>query len=113
MAQTHQDVLSYRGQELRGQDGEKIGTIEEIYLDTGTREPEWAVVTTGLFGTKQTFVPLADATTPGDGGRDRDGKTEKKDAPGTDPDGAFRHEEERELHRHYGRDYNGTSGAGF
>ena len=32
--QTH-DILSYRGQELRSADGEKIGTIEEIYLGAG------------------------------------------------------------------------------
>ena len=44
------------------QAGDKIGKIEEIYLDADTGEPEWALVHTGLFGTKQTFVPLRDAT---------------------------------------------------
>ena len=52
-------ILSFRGQDLRDNDGGKIGTIEEIYLDTQTGEPEWALVHTGLFGTKQTFVPIA------------------------------------------------------
>ena len=45
-----------------GADGDKIGTIEEIYLDAETNEPEWALVNTGLFGTKSTFVPLREAS---------------------------------------------------
>ena len=107
MAQTHQDVLSYRGQELRGTDGEKIGTIEEIYLDTGTRQPEWAVITTGLFGTKQSFVPIGDATTSDDGITVPFDKATVKDAPNIDPDGQLSEPEERQLYEHYGRSYNG------
>ena len=107
MAQTHQDILSYRGQELRGTDGEKIGTIEEIYLDTGTRQPEWAVITTGLFGTKQSFVPIGDATTSDDGITVPFDKATVKDAPNIDPDGQLSEPEERQLYEHYGRSYNG------
>src|SRR3954466_6358584 len=113
MSHERDDVLGWRGQTMYDNDGDKLGKIDEIYLEQQTREPEWAVVTTGLFGTKQTFVPLADATTTGDGVRVPYAKTQIKDAPGIDPDGALSHEEERELYRHYGRDYNGTSGAGF
>src|SRR5215208_1330089 len=59
---THpQDILSHRGHDLNGSGGEKIGTIEEIYLDTETNQPEWALVHTGLFGTKRSFVPLKEA----------------------------------------------------
>ena len=66
MTQQTQDVLGLRGQHLMGRDGEKIGTIEEIYLDTGTDRPEWALVTTGMFGTKQSFVPIGGASRDGD-----------------------------------------------
>ena len=38
-------------------DGDKIGNIDAIYLDDETGEPEWALVNTGLFGTKSSFVP--------------------------------------------------------
>jgi len=113
MATTHQDVLSWRGQDLVDNDGGKIGKIDEIYLDQETNEPEWAVVTTGLFGTKQSFVPIGDATATGDGVRVPYEKSQVKDAPRIDPDGALSHEEERELYRHYGRDYEGTSGSGM
>jgi uncharacterized protein (TIGR02271 family) len=114
MAQTHQDVLSYRGQELRGPDDDKIGTIEEIYLDTETRQPEWAVVTTGLFGTKQTFVPIRDADTSGDGITVPFDKATVKDAPNIDPDGQLSEREEAELYRHYGLEYSQAgSGSGL
>ena len=55
MPTTREDVLSWRGQDMVDADGDKIGTIEEIYLDAETDEPEWAVVTTGLFGNKQSL----------------------------------------------------------
>jgi uncharacterized protein (TIGR02271 family) len=107
MTQTHQDVLSLRGQELRGNDGEKIGTIEEIYLDTETQQPEWAVVTTGLFGTKQSFVPIGDASPSADGVTVPYDKATVKDAPSIDPDGQLSDREEQELYEHYGRSYGG------
>ena len=111
MTQTHQDVLSYRGQELRGSDGEKLGTIEEIYLDADTRQPEWAVVTTGLFGTKQSFVPIGEAGTSGDGMTVPYDKATVSDAPSIDPDGQLSEAEERQLYEHYGRSYDAVPGT--
>jgi uncharacterized protein (TIGR02271 family) len=102
--QTH-DILSYRGQELRSADGEKIGTIEEIYLDTETNAPEWALVNTGLFGTKSSFVPIRDARTGDDGVSVPFDKGTVKDAPSVDPDGQLSQREEAELYRHYGLEY--------
>ena len=103
---TREDVLSWRGQDLLDSD-DKIGSIEEIYLDAESDEPEWAVVSTGLFGNKQTFVPIGDATATGDGVRVPFDKATVKDAPRIDPDGRLSQDEERELYRHYGRDYSG------
>jgi uncharacterized protein (TIGR02271 family) len=108
MATTDQ-VLSWRGQDLRGTDGEKIGTIEDIYLDAETRAPEWALVTTGLFGTKQSFVPLRDASPSGDGVTVPFGKETVKDSPRMDPDGQLSQSEEADLYRHYGLDYDGDA----
>jgi uncharacterized protein (TIGR02271 family) len=114
MASTNQDVLALRGQELRGSDGDKLGTIEEIYLDTDTNEPEWALVTTGLFGTKQSFVPLDGMTQDGGTATVPFDKATVKDAPNVDPDGRLSEREEAELYRHYGRDYgqNGPTSDG-
>jgi len=115
---TREDVLSWRGRDLVDNDGDKIGSIDDIYLDRETDEPEWAVVTTGLFGTKRTFVPLTEAQPAEDGVRVPYEKATVKDAPRIDPDGELSHEEERVLYEHYGRSYSdfggGTgTGAGF
>jgi uncharacterized protein (TIGR02271 family) len=107
MAQTS-EVLSWRGQDAVDSDGDKIGKIEEIYLDAESNEPEWALVNTGLFGTKRSFVPLRNASPSGDGitvGFDKD---TVKNAPKVDPDGRLSREEEAELYRHYSLDYSDT-----
>ena len=83
-----QHVTEWRGQELLDNDGDKIGTIEEIYLDTDTDRPEWALVKTGLFGGKGTFVPLQQADPTPAGVQVPFEKSHVKDAPNVDPDGA-------------------------
>ena len=113
MTQT-QDIASYRGQNLHGSGGEKIGTVEEIYLDTETNQPEWALVNTGLFGTKRSFVPLHDASPGDDGVSVPFDKATVKDAPQVDPDGQLSQREEAELYRHYGLEYSeARSGSGL
>jgi hypothetical protein len=54
-------IRTWEGCTLLDRDGGRIGTIDAIYLDDRTGQPEWAVVNTGLFGTKSSFVPLAQA----------------------------------------------------
>jgi len=103
MSTLHKEqLLAKRGDALYDSAGEKIGTIEEIYLDNATDEPEWALVNTGLFGTKSTFVPLRDATEDGDALRVPYEKAQVKDAPRIDPDGELAQSQERELYAHYG-----------
>jgi uncharacterized protein (TIGR02271 family) len=110
---TTQNVTEWRGQELLDNDGEKIGTIEEIYLDTETDQPEWALVKTGLFGGKGTFVPLQQANPTGDGVQVPFEKAHVKDAPNIDPDGELSRSEERTLYEHYGLGYDDSqSGSG-
>jgi uncharacterized protein (TIGR02271 family) len=98
-------ILQFRGQTLSDADGDKIGSIEEIYLDAETDAPEWALVNTGLFGTKSTFVPLRDASEADGTLRVPYEKATVKDAPRIDPDGQLSQREEGELYRHYGLEY--------
>jgi uncharacterized protein (TIGR02271 family) len=115
---TTQNVTQWRGQSLLDSDGEKIGTIEEIYLDTDTEQPEWALVKTGMFGGKGTFVPLQQANPSGDGVQVPFEKAHVKDAPSIEPDGELSRSEERTLYEHYGLGYDdsqsgsGTNGGG-
>jgi uncharacterized protein (TIGR02271 family) len=83
-------------------DGDKIGKVSEVYLDDETGRPEWATVNTGLFGTKETFVPLAQADLSGDTLRFPYDKAKVKDAPKIDTDGHLSPQEEQELYRYYG-----------
>jgi sporulation protein YlmC with PRC-barrel domain len=106
MATTDQ-ILSWRGRELYDRDGEKIGKIDEVYLDTTSNQREWALVNTGLFGTRSTFVPLRDAEATGDEVRVAHTKSHIKDAPGVDADGQLSESEEAELYRHYDLDHPG------
>ena len=61
---TEQQLSTVIGSTAHGADG-KIGTVGEVYLDDETGRPEWATVRTGLFGTKESFVPLAEADLSG------------------------------------------------
>jgi uncharacterized protein (TIGR02271 family) len=109
----HKDrILQHRGQDVCDRDGDKIGSIEEIYLDAETNEPEWALVNTGLFGTKRSFVPLHDASEAEGTLRVPYDKGTVKDAPKVDPDGRLSPAEEAELYRHYGREYSESGGRG-
>jgi uncharacterized protein (TIGR02271 family) len=91
------------GQDVYDESGEKIGSAAEIYLDDETGQPEWVTVRTGLFGTKESFVPIRDADLTDDGLRVPVSKTRVKDAPKVDADGHLSPQEEEELYRYYGR----------
>jgi uncharacterized protein (TIGR02271 family) len=102
-------VRSWQGATMVDRDGDRVGTIDAIYVDDQSGQPEWALVNTGLFGTRSTFVPLAQATSSGDQVQVPYEKRLIKDAPRMDPDGHLSEAEEQELWRHYGLDY----GAGY
>ena len=98
-------VRSWEGRTMVGPDGAKIGTIESIYLDDQTGQPEWALVNTGLFGTKSSFVPLAQAASSGDQVQVPYDKQLVKDAPRVDTDQHLSEAEEQQLWTHYGLEY--------
>jgi uncharacterized protein (TIGR02271 family) len=102
-------VRSWQGATMVDRDGDKVGTIESIYVDDQTGQPEWALVNTGFFGTRSTFVPIAQASGTGDQIQVPYEKQRVKDAPNMDPDGHLSEAEEQELWRHYGLEY----GAGY
>jgi uncharacterized protein (TIGR02271 family) len=109
---TDMSLEQLEGRPVTGADGQKIGTVADVYFDKDTRQPEWALVTTGMFGTKQSFVPLRDASASDDGVTVPFDKATVKDSPKVDPDGQLSESEEAELYRHYGREYSaGDSSA--
>jgi len=98
-------VTQYVGQDLYDRDGDKVGSITEIYEDTQTGKPEWAAVNTGFFGGKSTIVPLVSATTEGGNLTVPFEKSHIKGAPAVDDDGQISQAEEQALYSHYGVEY--------
>jgi stress response protein YsnF len=45
-------------------DGAKAGSIVDLYIGERTEQPTWALVRTGLLGSRETLVPLDQATVP-------------------------------------------------
>lgn len=96
-------IETIMGQDAYGSDGDKIGTVTQVYADDQTGKPEWVTVRTGLFGMKETFVPLADADLSGDRLTVPYEKAFVKDAPNMDEDGHLTPEQERQLYSYFGR----------
>ncbi|SDO99884.1 conserved domain-containing protein [Klenkia soli] len=99
---TEQDITSVIGSTAVDSDGDKIGNVSEVYLDDQSGRPEWATVKTGMFGTRETFIPLAQAELSGESLRFPYDKAMVKDAPKIEAEGHLSPAEERELYRYYG-----------
>jgi uncharacterized protein (TIGR02271 family) len=100
-----QELTAWRGLDVVDRSGDKIGKVEEIYLDDATGQPEWLAIRTGMFGSKQSFVPIQGADSTGDQVRVQWEKAQVKDAPTVDPDGELSQDEEERLYQHYGMSY--------
>jgi uncharacterized protein (TIGR02271 family) len=98
-------VRAWEGRTMIDRDGSPVGSIDAIYLDDQTGQPEWALVNTGLFGTRSSFVPLAQATQSDENVQVRYAKRLIKEAPRVDVDQHLSEAEERQLWRHYGFEY--------
>ena len=95
MNPTDSAVAEWRGSNAVDSDGEKIGTIEEIYLDNETGQPEWA-------GRQDRAVRPKASLRPGRRGPGRPAtsvqvpydKQQVKDAPSAEADGELSQDEE-------------------
>jgi uncharacterized protein (TIGR02271 family) len=108
MSPTESAVAEWRGRNAVDSDGDKIGRIDEIYMDSEPGKPEWLAVKTGLLGSKVSFIPIAEASDAGGDVRVPYDKQQVKDAPNAEADGELSQEEEASLYRHYGLDYSET-----
>jgi PRC-barrel domain len=101
-------VGTWQGRTLLDRDSGRIGTIDAIYLDDRTGQPEWALVNTGLFGTRSSFIPLAQAFQSDNDVLVPYDKQLVMDAPRVDADQRLSEADERQLWQHYGLDYDTT-----
>jgi len=53
------DVTEWRGKMLFDRNGERIGKLQDVYVDVETDEPQFGTVKEGFIERHLTFVPLA------------------------------------------------------
>ena len=108
------DAQQMLGTSLLDPDGAKLGKVADVYIDSDTQTPEWALVHTGMFGGRESFVPLAQASKAGSGVQVPYSKEQVKGAPTAEPDGELSQAEEAQLYAHYGLNYSeAPSGSGL
>ncbi len=84
-----------------GPDGDKIGSVEQVYLNDQTGQPDWVTVTTGVFGTKENFVPLQGSRLDSDNLVLPFGKDVVKDSPDIDDASHLDTDEQGSLYSYY------------
>ncbi|MFD0527531.1 PRC-barrel domain-containing protein [Kitasatospora arboriphila] len=110
--QTDIDPRDLIGHKAVDRNGEKIGTVDEVYLDDATGEPEWAAVRTGIFG-RDAFIPLTTSEFSGEELKVPYDKSLVKDSPDFGVGQHLSPAQELQLYRYYGLDTsNGLAGRG-
>ncbi|MEU9739732.1 PRC and DUF2382 domain-containing protein [Micromonospora chersina] len=112
-----EQVTGVIGREVYDSDGDKIGTVGQVWADPAGR-PAWASVRTGLFGMNESLIPLQVAQVQGDRVTVPFDKGVVKDAPNVDADAdePLSGAEVADLYRHYGLtwdDSESQGGAGY
>jgi hypothetical protein len=95
----------WQGRTLVDHNGEPLGSIEIVYLDKATDQPEWALLEADAIGPTRTFIPLVSASEEGDTVRVPFAKTLVEGAPAVAADRELSEDQEGELYRHYGVPY--------
>ncbi len=99
----------WEGQTILDRAGDKIGTIEDIYLVEETGRPEWALIKLGRLRRHTTLVPLTNANRGAEGVKVDYEKKLISDAPRVDADGEPSEQQVNAVYRHYGLDAHGQS----
>jgi hypothetical protein len=95
----------WQGRTLVDRNGEPVGSIQRIYRDKATDQPEWALLAAGAAAAEPTFVPLINATEEGDTIRTPFEKALVEGAPSVPAGREISEDQEEELYRHYGVPY--------
>ena len=107
------DARQTIGSTAYSNDGDKIGTVGQLFLDDETGRPEFITVNTGLFGNKETYIPVADASFDGDRLTVPFSKEHVKGAPNVDTaDGHLDRADEERLYQYYNLQYSSGSDSG-
>ena len=107
---TLETLAAARGLDVYDFDGRRIGAIEEIFYEHGTRKPAWIGIGTSFFPGRRVLVPVRGAELHEDGFALPYDCAEVEDAPDVAGD-VIEPAVEHALIAHYGLDYDGDAGA--
>jgi uncharacterized protein YrrD len=101
-----QNIAEWHGKGLVDRNGQKIGKLEDVYVDVETDEPMFGTVKEGLFARHLTFVPLRGITIGPDNLQVTVSKEQVQDAPNIEMHGdELSQAGESALYHHYQLNY--------
>jgi uncharacterized protein YrrD len=99
-------VSEWHGKMLVDRDGEKIGKLQDVYVDVETDEPQFGTVKEGFIGRHLTFVPLGGIKVGPDSLQVAVSKEQVRDAPNLEQHGEeLSQADESALYHHYELNY--------
>lgn len=82
--------------------GDKLGSVKEVYINDATGQPDFVEVGHGLFGMSSSLVPLRGHRLDGEDLRLAFTKDRIEDAPNIDDDAHLSENDQDTIYRHYG-----------
>lgn len=100
------NVAEWHGKTIVDRDGEKIGKLQDVYVDVETDEPQFATVKEGFISRHLTFVPLGGIKVAPDALQVSVSKEQVKKAANIEQHGEeLSQADESALYHHYGLNY--------
>jgi uncharacterized protein YrrD len=100
------NVAEWHGKMLVDRDGEKIGKLQDVYVDVENDEPQFATVKEGFISRHLTFVPLGGITVGPDDLQVAVTKAQVESAPNIELEGdELSQVDESSLYHHFELNY--------
>jgi sporulation protein YlmC with PRC-barrel domain len=100
------NVAEWHGKMLVDLNGEKIGKLQDVYVDVETDQPQFATVKEGIIGRHLTFVPLGGIRIGPEGLQVSVTKQQVKNAPDIEMHGdELSQDDESVLYHHFELNY--------
>jgi uncharacterized protein YrrD len=100
------NISEWHGKMLIDRDGERIGKLQDVYVDVENDEPQFATVKEGFIGRHLTFVPLGGITIGPDDLQVAVTKAQVESAPNIEQHGEeLSQADESTLYHHYELNY--------
>lgn len=105
------EFKDWQGKAVVDRNGNKVGSIGQLYVDDRNESPAWATVKTGMFGSKENFFPVSMAHVHGEEIVIDIPADEVKNAPKVDADEHLSYDEEQELYQYYQQKWSDDNNA--